>query len=172
MIRGLSYKLKRIRPHTLFLLVLIGLVIYCIQLPDSLAEHPTRDAGHHRALLVTTPSNTSYPLHYIPLDLAPGHALAAQPVSIALPPNTRQSISHILHHHGRSDLFYVNNEVKPGSILTGKLTSQGEHNQLQLDLEGQIPSQGDLPAHTIITRDGKRLLAVNVSRRSIRHPRV
>jgi hypothetical protein len=163
MLRALPYKLRRIRPHTLFLLILIGLVIYCIQLPDSLAEHPTRDAGLHRAILVTTPSNTSYPLHYIPLDLTQGHALEARPLALGINPGAKQSVSHIVKHHGRHDRVYITNEVSPGSVLTGRLTDEGDQDGLLLKLENDLPSQGDLPAHTIITRDGKHLLVVNVS---------
>jgi 6-phosphogluconolactonase (cycloisomerase 2 family) len=160
MIRAIWYRLRRIRPHTLFLLIIISLVIYCLQLPDSLAEHPEHSTGHHRGLLVTTPTNHSYPLHYISLDSIHGR-LESTPVAASLSQG-RQSISHLVGHPRRDDLFYVNNEVTPGSIISGTIRGMRNASNVNLNIQSQVPSQGDEPAHSLVTRDGQHLVAVNV----------
>lgn len=161
MVRAIWYRLRRIRPHTLFLLFILSLVIYCLQLPDSLAEHPEHSTGHHRALLVTTPTNQSYPLHYLSLDSQRHGTLEPTPLSADFGQG-QHSILHLVGHPRRDNLFYVNNEVTPGSIFTGTLRGTRNASDLMLDTHGQVPSQGDLPAHSLVTRDGQHLIAINV----------
>jgi 6-phosphogluconolactonase (cycloisomerase 2 family) len=160
MIRPIWYRLRRIRPHTLFLLFIISLVIYCLQLPDSLAEHPEHSTGHHRGLLVTTPTNHSYPLHYISLESIHGR-LESTPVTANLGQG-RQSISHLVGHPRRDDLFYINNEVTPGSIIMGTIQGMRNSSNVNLSIHSQGPSQGDEPAYSLVTRDGQHLIAINV----------
>lgn len=159
MIRAVWHRLRRIRAHTLFLLLIISLVIYCLQLPDSLAEHPEHSTGHHRSLLVTTPSNQSYPLHYISLDSVHGR-LESNPVAASL--GDRQSVSHLVGHPRRDNLFYVNNEITPGSIITGTVRGTRNESNIKLDVQSSTMSQGDLPAHSLVTRDGQHLISINV----------
>ena len=154
------YRLRRIRAHTFFLLFILSLVVYCLQLPDSLAEHPEHPTGHHRGLLVTTPTNLSYPLHYLHID---ERRLDAVPVSTEIEAKGRQSVSHLVGHPRLQDLFYVNDEVVPGSIVTVSFGGSRNTSDLSLKLVGQDPSQGDLPAHSLVTRDGQHLIAINVS---------
>jgi 6-phosphogluconolactonase (cycloisomerase 2 family) len=160
MIRPIWYRLRRIRPHTLFLLFIISLVIYCLQLPDSLAEHPEHSTGHHHGLLVTTPTNSSYPLHYISLDSIHGR-LKSTPVAAHFGQG-RQSISHLVGHPRRDNLFYVNNEVTPGSIIMGTIQGMRNSSNVNLSIHSQGPSQGDEPAYSLVTRDGQHLIAINV----------
>lgn len=160
MIRSVLYIVRRIRPHTLFLLVIFALVVYCLQLPDSLAEHPEHSPGHHRGLLVTTPTNFSYPLHSVSLEPGLG-ALVSTPVAANFG-SERHSLSHLVKHPRRDDLFYVNNEVTPGSVFTGTIKSTRNGTEIHLVTHGQLPSQGDLPAHSLVTRDGQHLIAINV----------
>jgi len=159
MIRGVWKKLRRIRAHTLFLLLIISLVIYCLQLPDSLAEHPEHTTGHHQGLLVTTPTNQSFPLHYLSLDSIHGR-LHSTPVPALL--GSRQSVSHLIGHPRRDNLFYVNNEITPGSISAGTLKGTRNTSDVNLEVHGQMPTQGDLPAHSLVTRDGQNLIVINV----------
>jgi 6-phosphogluconolactonase (cycloisomerase 2 family) len=160
MIRATWHRFRRIRPHTLFLLLIITLVIYCLQLPDSLAEHPEHSTGHHRGILVTTPTNQSYPLHYLSLDSIHG-SLDATPVAASLG-GGRQSVSHLVGHPRRYNLFYVNNEVTPGSIFTGTIRGMRNESDLSLDSYGHTPSQGNEPAYSLVTRDGQHLIVINV----------
>jgi hypothetical protein len=163
MIRVIWYKLRRIRAHTLFLLFILSLVIYCLRLPDSLAEHPEHQTGHHRGLLVTTPTNQSYPLHYLSLGQLDSGRLEISPVNTQLSGHGRQSVSHLIGHPRREDLFYINNEVVPGSILTATLGGTTNASDVNLVIHTQDPSQGDEPAHSLVTRDGQHLVAINVS---------
>lgn len=165
MIRPIWYGLRRIRPHTLFLLLILSLVIYCLQLPDSLAEHPEHSTGHHRGLLVTTPTNSSYPLHYIFLDSIHGR-LESTPVAANLGQG-RQSVSHLLGHPRRDNLFYINNEVTPGSIIMGTIQGMRNLSNVNLNIHSQGPSQGDEPAHSLVTRGGQHLIAINVRSTSL-----
>jgi len=162
MIRAVWKKLRRIRAHTLFLLLIISLVIYCLQLPDSLAEHPEHSTGHHQGLLVTTPTNQSFPLHYLSLDSIHGR-LVSTPVPASL--GSRQSVSHLIGHPRRDNLFYINNEITPGSISAGTLRGTRNTSDVNLEIHGQMPTQGDLPAHSLVTRDGQNLIVINVSPR-------
>jgi hypothetical protein len=154
------YRLRRIRAHTVFLLFILSLVVYCLQLPDSLAEHPEHPNGHHRGLLVTTPTNQSYPLHYLHIGYS---ELEAVPLNTELGANGRQSVSHLVGYPGIQNLFIVNNEVVPGSVFIGSLIGSRNASDVSLSVVGQESSQGDLPAHSLVTRDGKHLIVINVS---------
>lgn len=114
-----------------------------------------------RGLLVTTPGDEHHPFHYLPLDSAKPGFGDAIPVKTGINPGSKQGVSHLVRHPTRDELVYTNNEIRPGSVWTGKLERRAAG--LELAIFGQDPTNGDLPAYSIVSRDGSHLLVANVS---------
>lgn len=166
MFRSLGFNVRGKRTQTAILLLCVIAIVLFLQLPASHGVNLPSDTRPHTGLLVTTPNDEQHPLRYLPLraDDAGGFSLGeALPIRSGISPGSKQGVSHIVRHPRHDDLVYITNEVRPGSIWTGKLERLSSRG-IELGIFGQNPSNGDLPAHAIVSRDGKHLIVTNVSR--------
>lgn len=164
MIRAASFKLRSKR---LISVLFFLLVVLLLAFRQSFRRRDVRGLPHihpHKGFLVTTPNDDRHPLRYLPVRSITNVSVElglAVPVSTGISPNSKQGVSHIVQHAESDALVYITNEIRPGSIWTGRLQKVSDN--LELGIFGQNPSNGDLPAHSIVTRDGKFLIVANVS---------
>lgn len=164
-----SWLRSRRRRQPLICVVILLTVVYFLNRQHGSTSHK----GTWRGIVITTPSNSTYPLHYLPLDYGPKfHRTARYPTLGAVSPirpehgandGTAKFPTHIFRHG--SDEYIATNEVKePGHIWRIELDlgeeegSVGEYELLQF-----IWSAGSQPAYALKTRDGKYVVSVNVS---------
>ncbi|ORY23126.1 Lactonase, 7-bladed beta-propeller-domain-containing protein [Naematelia encephala] len=137
-------------PTRLRLLTLVGILglAYLIFRPRNRG-----DVVH--SLLVSTPSNTSFPFHILTLpDLVPTPLPRTSAVQGTFFP------SHIATVNRKRREFLVTNERKDGEVWAVKLSSG-------IDLVDSVRSGGDEPAHCTTSRSGLHLICANYGSPSV-----
>lgn len=124
---------------------------------------------------MTTPGNASHPLHLIPLiHNPPAHprwpAYSTFGAVIPVGPIQRSYeaswLSHIVRNgNGGSGSYLVNNDGEEGEVWTVRL--QGNGGQMVFNKIHSVPSNGAAPSYSHLTRDGKHLITVDVSKNVI-----
>ena len=139
------------RPRIRWLIILIivaVILLYIRQVPS-----PSTSCS---GILITSPSNSTYPFHYLSLP-------SLTPIPLVLPSNDVVFPTHVIPHPLVQGVFLVTNEVEDGEVWAIKVSEDNkDHHPRVVKIWGRVPSGGSDPAYCVADNKNEYLICSNV----------